>query len=216
MIQRIYALTILLVMCLATTLKAGAIFGPWLKHVIDDDAPFSQEELLTIQKGDIVSRAKDVEYLDKSTIILFRVYGTINLPIEECWKRMRNLNAFYQTQPLMLEVSQVKAAGCDIWLRHVLKIIGLKYHYVLHYQLLEKDHTITYVLDKSYPYNIVDHCGFWRLRAWGDDRTLLEQGTYMELGFKFRPPTWLFKQISLHDLPKTIRQARGYLTPGYQ
>lgn len=212
MAPRTLIIMTLLMLLLAAPVAAGEDFESWIKRIIYQDAAFSKADLTTLQRGDVVSRAMDVDYIDQNKLLFFRVYGIVKLPPEECWRRMKNLNALYQTQPLMLEVSQVRTLGTDIYLRHLLTIIGLKFQYVVRYHIQDQSRIITYSLDPTQRHNIIDHFGFWRVQAWENNTTLLEQGTYMELGFRYRPPTWLFKQITLHDFPKTIRRARVFLT----
>lgn len=200
-------------------LASAEPFQTWFKDLINEDPNFTTEELHTIQQGKIVARARDdLQCPGKGAIILLRSYGTVNLKPEECWKRMLNLSAMYQAQPLMAKVTQIPAPGPAVYLHHTLGLLGTKYFYVNRYDFLPQEYIITYIIDKSRPYNVADGFGFWRIYPWGDTMSLVENGTYMDLGFKingvvYKPPSWLMKQLSLIDSPNTIKQLRKYLCP---
>lgn len=195
-------------------LAAAEPFQVWFTDLISREPQFTAHEVQNIRQGKIVCHALDDLYCPgKGEILFFRAYGIIRLTPDECWKRLINLAAMYQTQPLMVEVVQLPNAGTSIYLNHTLGIMGKKYRYVNRYDILPLMHVITYVLDTSRPYTVADHFGFWRLHPWEENMTLLEHGTYMDLGFKYKPPTWLMKQITLFDFPNTIKQIRKFMTP---
>jgi len=195
-------------------LAAAEPFLVWFKDLIAKEPLFTTSEIQNIRQGKIVCRAFDDLYCPgKGEILFFRAYGIIKLSPDDCWKRLNNLAAMYQSQPLMVEVVQVPDTEPSIYLDHTLSIMGKKYHYVNRYDIQPQWKVITYILDTSRPYTVADHFGFWRVHAWEGNMTLLEHGTYMDLGFKYKPPTWLMKQITLFDFPNTIKQVRKFMTP---
>ncbi len=143
---------------------------------------FSEDEWRKLESGELVSR-RQTSRRDGLDLIGGSSWQVIDAPPDLVWRALLDTNHYPRMMPQVLEAKLIekREGQRTVFVRQGQKGIAEKKYY-LHVQIHEAKRDITFAVDEQRPHDLRAAWGFYTVRPYKQDRTLLAYGILADLG----------------------------------
>jgi hypothetical protein len=145
------------------------------------ESRFSQAELSRLERGELLTRATS-ERAGNTPLTGGTSWQVIDRPPDAVWSLLLDASQYVRTLPQVSRALVVEERGPDrtIYLEHGNALLQLSYY--LKIRVDAPSRRITFRVDESRPHDIHSGAGFYWVRPYGAQRTLLVYGVLADLG----------------------------------
>jgi hypothetical protein len=145
---------------------------------------FSPDELQRLVHGEPVTR-RAVTRPGRPNLMGGTSWQVIDRPPEAVWALLLDSSQYRRTLPQVVRAEIVRDSGAErtLLLEHGNALLQLRYHLAV--RIDPRARQINFRLDESRPHDIRSGAGFYLLRPYANQKTLLVYGVLADLGDRF-------------------------------
>ena len=175
--------------------SAGVLTG--VTTAQDGPHPFSTTERAALARGALVVRTQ-TRRRDGLSLMGGTSWQVVHAPPDVTWRAVLDTNRYTHMLPACVESHVVAHDDVNsvIYVRHVSGPVDTAYYLETHVHAAEHDFTFT--LDPRHPHTIRAAWGFFTVRPYGHDESLLSYGVMADLGGGHRVVSTVFVECEQH------------------